>query len=65
MLKYDANFVSIGFEFPELAGKNLGHNFPLVGDPMLKVRKFQNSLKEASRRKQIYIKRILLTNTKK
>ncbi len=48
MRKDDAGFVSIGFEFPELEDKNLKHNFPLVGDPMLKVRKFQNSVKEAS-----------------
>ncbi len=46
MRKDDAGFVSIGFEFSELEDKNLKHN--LVGDPMLKVRKLQNSVKEAS-----------------
>ncbi len=40
MLKDNAGFVPIEFEFPELEGKNLEHNFPLVGDPMLKVRIF-------------------------
>ncbi len=65
MRKYDAGFVSIGFEFPELEDKNLKHNFPLVEDPMLKIRKFQNSVKEASERKEIYIRRILLKNAKR
>ncbi len=65
MQKDDAGFVSIGFEFPELEDKNLKHNFPLVGDPTLKVRKFQNSVKEASERKEIYIRRILLKNAKR
>ncbi len=50
MLKDDARFVLIGFEFPELEGKNFKHNFPLVGDQILKVRKFQNSMKEVSKR---------------
>ncbi len=65
MRKDDDGFVSIGFEFPELEDKNLKHNFPLIGDPMLKVRKFKNSVKEASERKEIYIRRILLKNAKR
>jgi hypothetical protein len=32
----------------------------LVEDPMLKVRKFKNSVREASGQKEIYIRRILL-----
>ncbi len=40
MLKDDAGFASLGFEFPELEGKKLEHNFPLVGDQMLEVPKF-------------------------
>ncbi len=59
MRKDAAGFVSIGFEFLELEDKNLKHSFPLVGDPMLKVRKLQNSVKEASERKEIHIRRIL------
>ncbi len=47
MLKDQTDFVLIEFEFPELEGKNLKHNFSLVGDQMSKVRKFQNSEKEA------------------
>jgi hypothetical protein len=65
MRKDDASFVSIGFEFPELEDKNLKHNFFLVGDLMLKVRKLQNSVKEASGRKEIYIRRVLLKNAKR
>jgi hypothetical protein len=42
--KDQADFVSIEFEFPELEGKNLKHNFSLVGNQMLK---FQNSEQEA------------------
>ncbi len=63
MLKDEASFVSIGFEFLELEDKNLKHNF--LWDPMLKVRKFQNSVKEASGRKEMYIRRILFKNAKR
>ncbi len=48
MLKDNAGFALIGFEFMELESKNFEHNFPFVEDKMLKVRKFQNSMKEAS-----------------
>ncbi len=64
MLKYDARALK-RFEFPKLESKNLKHNFPLVGDQMLKIRKFQNSRKEVSEQKEIYICRILLKNTKR
>ncbi len=58
MFKDDAGFVSTGFEFSELEGlEYLEHNFPLVGDPILKIRKFQNSLKGVSV-KEIYFRRI-------
>jgi hypothetical protein len=45
--------------------QTLEAQFLLVEDPMLKVRKFQNSVKEASERKEIYIRRILLKNAKR
>ncbi len=64
MLKDDAGFVSIEFEFPESEGKTFEHNFPLVGDQILKVKKFQNSVKEAFKRKVIYIRRIILKGAK-
>ncbi len=41
----DASFFSVGFKFPELEDENLKHSFPLVGDQMLKLRKFRNSVK--------------------
>ncbi len=41
------------------------HNVPLVGDRILKVRKFQNAVKEASEQKEISIRRIFLKNTKR
>jgi hypothetical protein len=37
----------------------LKHNVPLVGDRILKVRKFQNTVKEASEKEEISIGRIL------
>ncbi len=55
MRKDEANFVSITFQFPGLEGKNLEHNVPLVGDRILKVRKFQNSVKLASEQEEFSI----------
>ncbi len=65
MLKDEADFVLIGFEFPQLEGRNLEHHFSLVRNPILNVRKFQNSVKKASERKEIYIGKILLKNGKR
>ncbi len=65
MLKYEADFILMGFEFPKLEGKNLERYFPLIENQILKVRKFQNSVKKASGRKEICIRRILWENAQR
>ena len=55
MLKDDAGFVSIGFEFLELEGKNLGHHFHLVGDPMLKGKNCQLNSGNNGKRLNVHV----------